>query len=131
MVYPTPGGAMTTKLIQADYRAMGGSMVRTANERFSAAGAMEWTRFADTQVIAQITGTATTGTVVVERSAIEPTSTTSSTYAAPADDTAFTGDLTSGVSPRVYTESGVGWWRIRVTTATAGYLDCALSGKGG
>ncbi len=121
---------MVTQVVQTDYTAVGGRIVRTAYERFSAAGSMDWTRFESTNVTASISGTATTGTVVVERSAFDPLGSPGAS-AAPADDASFTGDLTAGVSPRAYYETGVGWWRIRVTASTGGYVDCGLSGAGG
>lgn len=121
---------MVTAVVQSDFRSTGGNVVRTATERFTAAGSMGWTRFEDTNVIAAISGTATTGTVIVERSAVDP-GLPNGAAITPVDDTSFSGDLTTGVTPRVYIESGVGWWRIRVTVSTAGYVDCALSGQGG
>ena len=90
--------------------------------------AMAWTRFEMTDITAQISGTATTGTVVVERSARDPGPNGASASAAPADETGLTGNLATGVVPNVYVETGVGWWRIRATTVTGGQIIAALSG---
>lgn len=89
---------------------------------------MNWTRFEMTDVTAQISGTATTATVVVERSARDPGPDGSMASAAPADSAGLSGNLVTGVVPSVYVETGVGWWRIRATTVTGGRIIGALSG---
>lgn len=119
---------MATTIVQTDFRPTGGDVVRTGYEKFTTTGLTEWVRFNDTQVIVQVSGTATSAIGLVERSAVDPA--VSTDYVAPVDS-GFSADLTTGLAGNAYVESGVGWWRVRLTTVTAGNVFVALSGQGG
>lgn len=96
--------------------------------------ATDWVKMVDTDIVAQVNGTATACVATVERSAVDPAvlvnGVAQGAQAAPADDDGFDGNLATGVAPNIYTESGVGWWRINVTTVTGGTCSATLSGKG-
>lgn len=100
----------------------------TAYQTLSVTGATDWVQFQDTNIIVQIDGAATDIVAVVERSALDPSKYTDATWA-PADDLPITGDPSSGLSPFVYIELGVAFWRVRVTTLTGGTATVSLSGK--
>lgn len=75
------------------------------------------------QVVVQVSGTATSVSAIVEHCTRDPASTEANW--APADDTAFSGDLSAGMAPRPYAEPAVGWWRVRVSSISGG--DCKVS----
>ncbi len=89
--------------------------------------ATDWQRFVACDIVAQVSGTATSVVAVIERSATNPDTDEDYTVA-PADLTGLTGDLTTGVPPNIYTEPGVGWWRVNVTTNSGGSCTASLSG---
>lgn len=95
--------------------------------------ATDWVKFQDTDIVAALSGSATDVEAVVERSAVDPAflvnGSPQGAQTSPADATGFTGDLSTGIAPNIYTESGVGWWRINVTTVTGGTCTATLSGK--
>lgn len=94
-------------------------------------GATEWVKFVDCDIAVALSGTATTVVATVERSSTDPAGTAN---IAPADNTGFTGDLTAGLAapePNIYTEPGVGWWRVNVGTLTAGNVTVSMTGIGG
>lgn len=95
----------------------------------------DWHQFVNTDIIAALSGTATAITAMVERSAVNPagkglTGAAQGAVTSPADSTGFTGDLSAGIAPNIYTESGVGWWRINVTAIAGGNCIASLSGLG-
>lgn len=92
--------------------------------------ATPWTRFVACDICAQVSGSASAVVAVVQRSDVNPGADGALAQAAPADATGFTGNPTTGIAPNIYTEPGVGWWRINVTTVTAGTVRASLSGIG-
>lgn len=96
--------------------------------------ATPWQKMVETDITAQVNGTATACVAVVERSSVDPglivNGSAQGPQTAPADADGFDGDLTAGIAPNIYNEPGVGWWRINVTTVTAGTCTATLSGKG-
>lgn len=96
--------------------------------------ATDWNKFINTNIIAALSGTATAVTAVVQRSAVNPNllvnGVAQGAVASPADATGFTGDLSAGIPPNIYTETGIGWWRINVTAVSGGNCTASLSGQG-
>lgn len=76
----------------------------------------------------QITGTAATATVLVERSTRDPDLT-------PGPNTALvetiTGSAAAGIAPRAFDEPGTAWWRARATVVTGGPIVLAVNGRWG
>lgn len=83
-------------------------------------------QFANCEVIVTVSGTATSCTVQVQRSAFSPTDPLGPLWV-PAD-VVITGDPATGILPVVYSEPAFGWWRLNVTTITGGYLNATFSG---
>lgn len=119
---------MVTQVIQSN---IGGLPNRVAVDQFITTGQMDWTRFENTDVVAAAGGTATSFTGVIERSAVDPNSPVANPLSGvtPADSTGLTGNLTTGITPNVYREPGVGWWRIRVTACSGGSANTSISGQ--
>lgn len=95
----------------------------------------DWHQFVGTDIVAALTGTATSITAVVQRSSVAPTQVATALQPAgplisPADNVGFSGNLSAGIAPNIYTESGVGWWRISVTAISGGNCYASLSGLG-
>ena len=99
------------------------------NQDFSVPGSSDPLRLreSDNGVIFQLGGTATAFEAIVERSTRDPIRQTPNW--APAEDENWTGDLSSGVSPRVYNEPARGWWRLRVISITGGALQLNIMGE--
>ncbi len=88
-------------------------------------------KFVSCQLIGQVSGDATDIVVLPERSATDPDGPFGPTWApAPTYADGFTGDLSAGIAGIVFTEPGVGWWRLRGATVTGGDCSAALSGLG-
>ena len=83
------------------------------------------TRFTQ-DVSVQLSGTATDIVAVVERSSQDPGS--GEENWAPVEGETFTGDLSAGIPPRAYIEPAAGWWRVRVSTLTGGYVRVSMAG---
>lgn len=101
----------------------------TVSAPFTTTGSTEWAKFQDTMVIVQLDGTATSVTAIVERTTLDPNR-SDVFYYAPADDTPITGDPSSGISPSIYQEYGVAWWRVRLTAVAGGTCVASMSGRG-
>lgn len=119
------------------YSAQGGSVSASNNRQIQTVGASAaapfataWTRFTIGDICAQISGSATAVVATVQRSDVNPSADGSLAQAAPADATGFTGDPATGIAPNIYSEPGVGWWRVNVTTVTGGTVHASLSGLG-
>ena len=114
----------------AAYTATSAAPGSAASSTFST----DWHMFVNTNIIAALSGTATSVTAVVERSAVNPAllvnGSAQGAVTSPADAAGITGNLATGVAPNIYTESGVGWWRIRVTAISGGNCIASLSGLG-
>jgi len=123
-----------------DYTIKGGQVDASDNNELviavttgiTAATTTPWTRFANCDIVAQVTGDATAFVATIQRSATNPDGPVGA-LPGPADDDGFDGDLTAGIAPNIYTEAGVGWWRWNVTTCTGETLgaNCSLAGVGG
>ena len=103
----------------------GSALYDTAADSFAAAGATDAVSFVGTGIIVQFGGNATAMTAVLERSATDPA-------VAPSWSTidTFTGAPAS-LTPNSYDETGVGWWRVRLTNLSGGAATVALSGRRG
>lgn len=102
---------------------------RTAIDKLTAPGASVWVVLTMGDVAVSLSGTATDVYAITERCAWDPAS--GDCGESPAGDAPFTGDLTLGVPSRLYTEAGMGWWRVRVVSMTAGTeVCCTVSGLG-
>lgn len=99
---------------------------RTLEQTLTDPGSTDWVALSG-QVAVQATGTATSFTGVVERSARDPLD---GADPAPAGDAPLSGDISAGLPPELYAEPGVGWWRVRVTTLQGGTATVAISGRG-
>ncbi len=107
----------------------GESSMVTLDHDFASAGATDAIRLQRDEegVIVTLSGTATAFTAYVERSTRDPDD--GDTNWACADDTAWTGDLTGVVSPRIYDEPVRGWWRVRVASVTGGTVKVNMMGQ--
>lgn len=74
----------------------------------------------------QIAGTATSIVAVVERASEDPNG--DRVNWAPAEADTFSGNLSAGIAPRIYVEPADGFWRVRVTTLTGGYVRVSIVG---
>ena len=94
-----------------------------------------WVKFINSNFTAALSGTATAVTATVLRSATNPNlqinGAALATYSSPADANGFSGNLSTGIVPNIYTETGVGWWCINVTAVSVGTCTATLSGQGG
>lgn len=79
------------------------------------------------RVIVQLSGTATAITAVVEHCTRDPS--TAEVNWAPAEDEAFSGDLSAGMAPRPYEDPAIGWWRVRVTSISGGNCKVSIIGE--
>lgn len=104
------------------------SLVAMTGDKFTAPGETEWLNLSLGLVAAQVSGTSTSFTAILERAFVDPATVGADIVWAPADDTNFTGDLTAGVPTRLYQEVGFGWWRIRVSAVGNGYVYAAIQG---
>jgi hypothetical protein len=78
-------------------------------------------------VVVQISGTATNIVAVVEHATRDPGGAQANW--APAETSGFTGDLSLGMSPRVYMEPATGFWRVNVTALTGGNCRVSIVGE--
>lgn len=92
--------------------------------------ATPWLKMVETEITAQVNGTATACVAVVQRSSTDPAGEYGA-QTAPADADGFDGNLATGIPGNIYKEAGAGWWRINVTTVTGGTAAATISGKGG
>jgi hypothetical protein len=106
------------------------SLVTMLDSAKTAAFTGDWQMFQNCNIIAALSGTATSCIAVVERSATDPNGPFAAN-AVLADSTGFNGNLATGVPANVYQEASVGWWRIRATTVSGGTCTASLSGLGG
>lgn len=97
-------------------------------ELFTATGATDPVMYAES-VTVSLTGTATAVTVVVERNPLDPAA--NPARWAPAEDEVFSGNLTTGISPRVYDEPAKAFWRVRVASITGGNCHVSMVGVAG
>ena len=116
---------MPTDIRKTDFRPVGDQIVQTAYVTLSAPGEMDWVQFVTTDVVAQIEGAATSVTAIVERSVFNPYEQV--TNGAPAAEP-ITGNPATGISPSVYVEPALGWWRVRLTAISGGSATISLSG---
>lgn len=107
----------------------GGQYAVTGWATFSGAGTTNWIKFANTNVTVQADGTATSMSATVERTTRDPNA--GPVTQAPADGVAFTGSAAAGLTPNVYQETGVAWWRVNVASVSGGSVTFSLSGMGG
>ena len=78
-------------------------------------------------IVAQISGTATSIDAVLERSVADP-GTTSGSWA-PAEDLHFSGDLSAGIAARPYYEPLSAFYRMRIISISGGTATISLIGK--
>jgi len=104
-----------------------GGGYRTGRATLTATGQTGWMKFIAGDLIVQLDGAATAVTASVQRSSTNPA--LGSVTPAPADSTGFTGNPSTGIAPNIYTETGVGWWRVNVTDLTGTPLNISLTGK--
>ena len=96
----------------------------------------DWHQFTNTDVVIALSGSATAVVAVVERSCVNPFARVAGSLVpqgpitTPADSDGFSGNLSAGIPANIYTESGVGWWRVRVSSVTGGDCTASLSGLG-
>lgn len=93
-----------------------------------------WVQFINTNLLAALSGTATAVVAIIERSAVDPNLGSLGAVTpiiSPADSAGFTGSLATGIPPNIYSEPGIGWWRINVTSVTGGTCTATLSGLSG
>jgi hypothetical protein len=87
----------------------------------------DWGRFANCSIIAQVSGSATGITASIERADLDPANYPEN--AAPADSAGFTGDPSSGMVPKLYSETGTGWWRWNISAISGGSVTISLAGS--
>jgi hypothetical protein len=121
--------ALTTKLSTSLLQPPASREIVTAYAAGSAPFTTDWQRFIGSDIVIALTGTATSVTVTVERSPTDPSS-PAGALTSPADSAGFTGNLSTGIPPNIYTESGVGWWRVNVTAISGGNCTASMSGGG-
>lgn len=104
---------------------------RTQRSRFANTGDANWVRFDPGEIILQVDGAATAVTVVLDRMTCNPDATglAEQSYA-PVTDTNTTGNPATGIQSRVFMETGIAWWRPRVTSLTGAPVFVSLSGRG-
>ncbi len=90
----------------------------------TAVGSTDAIKMARGDVVVQISGTGT-ATAIVERSTRDP----NTANWAMAEDTPFQGDLAAGMSARTYTESGIAYWRVRLSAYTSGTVKVSIMGS--
>lgn len=108
------------------------SIISNANERtelfdtLSAPGSTDAVRLQGS-IVVQLSGTATSLAAVVEHATRDPA--TAEANWAPADDIGFAGNLSTGMSPKPYTEPATGWWRVRITAISGGSCKVSIIGE--
>lgn len=104
-----------------------GVLSRTGTQKIGVPGVTDWVQFSLGEVSAGLAGTATAVTAVVERSFVDP-STSAHELAHPAG-AVVSGNPAAGITPSVYTETAVGWWRWNITAIAGGYVYASLAGS--
>lgn len=99
------------------------------NQDFDAAGSSDYVRFqeSEAEVVFHLSGTATSFVAVVERATRDPVRDTANW--APAEDEQWTGNLATGVAPRIYHEPLRGYWRLRIISMSGGNLRLNIMGE--
>lgn len=106
---------------------------RTLYQDFSGNGSTDWVQFSNTDIMAQVVGTGSAITVVIERSAVDPITPGGPAVlmgpVSPTIGSGVSGNPSTGITTSLYTEIGVGWWRATVSALT-GTARVALTGVG-
>lgn len=101
------------------------SAATVMEQNMTAVGATDPVRVRGAVAI-QYTGAATAITSVVERSTIDPSS--GSANWARVEDTAVTGNPSTGMTVASYAEPAIAWWRVRLTALTGASVTVSISG---
>lgn len=78
-------------------------------------------------VIVQLSGSATSIIAKVEHATQDPA--TGEANWAPAEDDAFSGNLSAGIAPRPYLDPASGFWRLTITTLAGGNCKVSIIGE--
>lgn len=102
---------------------------RNGYQTFTQVGVTDWILLSN-YIAVSVSGSATSVSIMVERSVTEPTGKIGATPVA-ADDAPIQGNPSQGMSPVAYMEPGAAWWRIRVLDLAGGNVFVSLSGTEG
>ena len=92
----------------------------------------DYQQYMQGEIVLAVSGTATSVTLQVQRSATDPVSPAPGVFIPVGDwvpaDVPVSGSPESGMVPIVYVEFTFGWWRVNVTDVEGGTVTVSLSG---
>jgi hypothetical protein len=101
------------------------SEINLVHETFTAVGATSDSKFSECDICVQVTGTASSVTLVVERNLFDP-GYSPGTWA-PVESETFTGTA-NALAPRLYEEPATAYWRVRVGAIAGGNAVVTITG---
>lgn len=127
---------MVTTISRQNIATTGNQQVKIASDQKLGIGSVNlpypaaWLRLANCNIEAQISGTATSATAVVQRSDYDPDQTGYNNNAVNLDAGVSAVNLSTGAqAPLVYYEYGVGWYRWVLTSFSGGTVNLSIMGQ--
>ncbi len=105
----------------------GNATARISQGEFSEPGVTDAIRVSG-GIVVQLSGAGTAVNAVVERSTVDPQLRGSSPNWVRIDDTAISGNPSTGITAVQYMEPAIAWWRVRLVSNT-GPVFVSISGK--